>query len=113
MTLFWFADPATSELSLSLLSLSQKINMRATGISPYLQKLQQRGLIGFTAGNNPFLASHIKILSSKVNESELNSDKNIVELSFFPVEPETDNVSGDDKRSERSLKKTILPTTII
>jgi len=102
VTLFWYADPATGELSLSQFRLSQKINMKATSIAPFLNKLEQRGLIGFTAGNNPFLDTHIKLLfSSKINDQE-SGEKNIAEPSYLPLD---DNVSGNDKRSFKKNDK--------
>jgi len=102
VTVFWFADPVTGELSLSFFSLSQKINMKATGILSHLQKLEQRGLIGFTAGNNPFLETHIKVSPNKVVDEPNNEDR----VSYLPVEPEADNVSGNDKRSFKKNDKT-------
>jgi hypothetical protein len=45
ITLYWFADPSTGELSLSLFSLSQKINTKTKEVLPCLERMKLRGRV--------------------------------------------------------------------
>jgi hypothetical protein len=80
ITIFWFADPVSGELSISLYSLSQKVNSRTRDLLPWLEKLKLRGLIDFAPGSNPLLESHFKILSGKLSASELIDERNSEEF---------------------------------
>lgn len=60
ITIFWFADPATGELAISLYSLSQKVNSLTRDLLPWLEKLKLRGLIDIAPGPNPRLKAASK-----------------------------------------------------
>jgi DNA replication protein DnaD len=109
ITLYWFADPTTGELSLSIFSLSQKINTKTKEVLSCLERMKLRGLVDFTLGKNPLLVSQFKILRAKITSAESVEEKNSGEIEYLPVEPEenlsTVNVNG--KRSERFFKKNV------
>jgi DNA replication protein DnaD len=98
ITLYWFADPTTGELSLSIFSLSQKINTKTKEVLSWLERMRLRGLVDFTLGKNPLLVSQFKILRAKITSAESVEEKNSGEIEYLPVEPEenlsTVNVTG-------------------
>jgi DNA replication protein DnaD len=98
ITLYWFADPTTGELSLSIFSLSQKINTKTKEVLSCLERMKLRGLVDFTLGKNPLLVSQFKILRAKITSAESVEEKNSGEIEYLPVEPEenlsTVNVTG-------------------
>ncbi len=109
LTIYWFADPASGELEISLYSLSQKVNSRAKDLLPWLHKLKLRGLIDFAPGANPLLDSHFKVLPGKSPLSEQPSDQNEPEIEYLPTGPEEESpyVNGNDTGYDRCLKKTV------
>ena len=108
ITIFWFADPATGELAISLYSLSQKVNSLTRDLLPWLEKLKLRGLIDIAPGPNPLLESRFKILSGKSPVSEMEAGQKNEEIEYLPLDPEETPlpVNGNDPGSGngRSLK---------
>jgi hypothetical protein len=76
ITLFWLADLDSGEVSVSLFSLSRRVNTLTKVLLPHLEKLKIRGLISFTVGENPLVDIPFKVLarnklSKGQNESQI------------------------------------------
>lgn len=116
ITIFWFADPGTGELTISLYSLSQKVNSRTKDMLPWLEKLKLRGLIDFDPGSNPLLESCFKIWPGKLPPSVPFDDQNSEEIAYLPLDPEEEShpVTGNDTVTGTTglLKVTFRPVTV-
>jgi hypothetical protein len=102
ITLYWFADPDSGEISISLFNLSRKVNADKKEILPHLEKLKLRGLIDFTAATNPYLDSSFKILSvMKKNQVLIDP-----EIEYLPSDlaDNTGTVNNDDDNDFKKNK---------
>ena len=111
MSIYWFADPKTGELVISLYGLSQKVNSRANDLLPWLEKLKARGLVGLAPGPNPLLESRFKLWPGKSKFPSQTNHPDVAEIEGLPVDPQEEfspvNGTVNVIDNDRSLRKTV------
>jgi len=75
ITLYWFADPDSCEVSLSVSNLSNRVNLKSNLLVPNLEKLALRELIMFKQAEQHSLDSYFKILFEKKPQTIHNQDE--------------------------------------
>ena len=73
--LYWFADPDSCEVLLSISNLSNRVNLKPNLLVPNLEKLALRELIVFKQAEEHSLDSYFKILFEKKSQTIHNQDE--------------------------------------
>ena len=109
LTLFWLADPASGQLSISLKRLSDSLDVSLDALTLHLEQLLARGLILFEGSKDDLLDSHFKILVITNTQDMHNKDgffASTGEESNRPSAYVNDNVNGNNKNRSLNVNVT-------
>ena len=95
LTLYWWADPDSGEVSLSISSLSRKVNISTGSVLPCLEKLRLRGLISHSINKNLLLDSYFKILFNKQSDDSACYPEEIQYIPFEIAEKNNSEIPND------------------
>lgn len=104
ITLYWFADPGSCEVSLSVSNLSNRVNLKPNLLIPNLEKLVLRELIMFKQAEQQSLDSYFKILFEKKPHDIHNQDELFAKI-VEPIDESSTHVNDNViiKNNNKSL----------